>query len=616
MKWKAVMSSSRLIKAFLLISLSCLTGVTFAGARRNLTQSEQEKPSDPAISYSLLNRTISPMSFPEDRTQRFSVRELHIRGNDLISTAELLEELPAAYIIPASEGDEPVEEIYDFRALKSLAYSPGVAREVSLKTIQGLTKYILRAYQAKGYAGIYVYVPDEAVQGKNELKGDILPVHVIEGKIAQVSVKRYDFDRNPQDKAFLKDSAIESWSPVREGDVIRKKGLDDFVRLLNLNPDRHVSPVISRGTEPNALNLTYDVYETSPWHLYVQADDSGTKDRQWNPRVGIINTNLTGVDDRFSVMYQAPWEKGIEDEYAVFGGYDFPVITPRLRLNLYSGYSQFDIRASGISFLGNGSFFGSRLSYNVLQLGRWFVDVTGSLSNERSKVTPSLGIASDVDMELWGLGLNIHRSDDMSDSSLTFNRTENMGGSGKSRFEDSRLGAEPDFSIYSFAINHSRYLDGAKVNRISGSFRSVTSDERLVPAKMTTFGGLYSVRGYEEDEIVADGGMLISAQYEFDQIKSYESERDRQDGTESKETGKRLIKKFAPLVFIDWGRAKTKYPVAGERRVHELCSIGTGLIFEVGDDFTGQLYYGWPLRGTDETDRGHGRLNASFVTRF
>jgi len=324
--------------------------------------------------------------------------------------------------------------------------------------------------------------------------------------------------------------------------------------------------VISRGTEPNALNLTYDVYETSPWHWYVQADDSGTKDRQWNPRAGFINTNLTGKDDRFSVMYQAPWERGIEEEYAVFGSYDIPIITPRLRLNLYSGYSQFDIPASGISFLGNGSFSGSTLSYNLLQARGWFFDVTGSLSSERSKVTPSLGIASDVDMELWGVGLNIHRSDDMSDSSLTFNRTENMGGSGRSRFEESRLGADPDFSIYSLAINHSRYLDSARVNRISGSFRSVMSDERLVPAKMTTFGGLYSVRGYEEDEVVADGGMLISVQYKFDQVKSYEQVRNRRDGAESGEAGKRLIKKCAPWFLLTGlvPRPSTRLPASGE----------------------------------------------------
>jgi len=610
------MSSSRLSNRILAVSVICLTLGVIAGAGQNLSQTATKPSVDPTMSYSLLGRKISSMRFAEDRTQRFSAKELQIRGNNLISTEELLQDLPTAYTVSVVKDDKPTEETYNFLALNSLISDPGVEREVSLKTIQGFTKYVLGAYQAKGYAGIYVYIPAEAVEGNSRLVNDVLPVQVIEGTIAQVSVRRYDFDRNPREEAFLKSSVIESWSPVKGGDVIRKSELDDFVRLLNLNPDRHVSPVISRGTEPNALNLTYDVYETSPWHWYVQADDSGTKDRQWNPRVGIINTDLTGKDDRFSVMYQSPWEKGMEDEYAVFGSYDFPMFTPRLRLNLYSGYSQFDIPASGINFLGNGSFSGSTLSYNVLQARGWFFDVTGSLSSERSKVTPSLGIASDVDMELWGMGLNIHRSDDMSDSSLTFNRAENIGGSGRSRFEDSRLGAEPDFSIYSLAVNHSRYLDSARINRISGSFRSVIADERLVPAKMTTFGGLYSVRGYEEDEVVADGGILMSAQYEFDQVKSYEQVRDRRGGAESKEAGKRLIKKCAPLVFIDWGRAKTKHPVAGERRVHELCSIGTGLIFEVGDDFTGQLYYGWPLRGTDETDRGHGRLNASFVTRF
>ncbi|MHC4371173.1 MAG: ShlB/FhaC/HecB family hemolysin secretion/activation protein [Planctomycetota bacterium] len=477
-----------------------------------------------------------------------------------------------------------------------------------MKAIQGLTKYILSAYQEKGYAGIYVYVPAKAVKDKTKLTDAILSVQVLEGKIAQVTVERYDFDRNPRERGYLKTSVLQSWSPIREGDVIRKKTLDEFVRLLNLNPDRHVYPVVSRSTEPNALNLSYDLHEKSPWHLYIQVDNSGTRDRQWSPRVGLINTNLTGVDDRLSAMYQAPWEKGIEDEYALFGSYDRPIFTPRLRLSLYSGYSQFDILGSGINFLGNGSFYGGILSYNILQIGDWFLGLTGSLSQERSKVTPSLGIASDVDMELWGVGATVHRSDDMSNTSLTFNRSENMGGSNRRKFEDARFGADPDFAIYRFGATHSQFLDSTRVNRISGSFRSVTSNERLVPAKMTAFGGLYSVRGYEEDEIVADGGIIISGQYEFDVIKA----RSAKQG----QTEKALLRRFAPVVFVDYGRAKIKDPVATEKRVRELSSTGTGLIFELGDNFSAQLYCGWALRGTDETERGTARLHANFIMRF
>ena len=514
------------------------------------------------------------------------------------------------------ENDRPVKHIYDFRVLRDIVRWPGRERQVSLKTIQGMTKYILSTYQEKGYAGLYVYVPAEAVTDGTRFVNDILPIKVLESKIAEISIARFDFDRRPQEKGFLKSSALQSWFPVKEGDVIQKKKLDDFVRLLNLNPDRYISPVISRSIEPNALNLSYDVYETNPWHWYIQADDSGTKDRQWSPRIGLINTNLSGVDDRFSVMYQAPWEKGIEDEYSVFGSYDFPVMSPRLRLNLYSGYSQFDVPAAGINFLGNGSFYGSKLSYNLLQKHGWFIDLTGSAGYERSKVTPSIGLTSDVDMELCGLGVNIHSSNEMSNTSLIFNRSESMGGSSRSRFEDARVGTDPDFVIYDLMASHSRYLDIAKVNRITGSFRSVTSNERLVPAKMTTFGGLYSVRGYEEDEIVADGGILLSGQYEFNLIKLNMPEQDEQNNLEQKAIKKQMLRKLTPLAFIDYGRAKIKSPIASEQRVTELCSIGLGTIIESDNDFYAGIYYGWPLRGTEETHRGEGQLNMSLIKRF
>ena len=468
--------------------------------------------------------SLAGLTFSEDNSRRFLVKELRIGGNNLISTATLLENLPLAYTLSVQKDDTTVEQIYDFRVLHDIILNPGQEREVSLNTIQGLTKYILSVYQDEGYAGIYVYVPAAAVRG-TELVDKILPIEVLEGKLAKIAVERYDFDRQNADKGFLKDSILESWSPLKEGEAIQKNELDDFVRLLNLNPDRYVSAVISRSTEPNALNLTYDVYELNPWHFYAQVDNSGTDERQWSPRVGVTNTNLTGMDDRFSAMYQAPWESGIDDNYALFGSYDLPIFTPRLRLNFYGGYSEFDVTPQGgpFNFLGRGSFYGSVLSYNILQIDDWFVDVTGSLSQENSKVTPALGLASDVDMDLWGVGVNIHRSDDMSNTTLTLSRVESMGGSSANDFAAARLNADPDFTIYNFGASHGQYLETSKVNRVSGSFRWIKSNERLAPAKMTTFGGFYSVRGYEEDEIVADGGMLMSGQYEFDLVKYGES---------------------------------------------------------------------------------------------
>jgi hemolysin activation/secretion protein len=132
---------------------------------------------------------------------------------------------------------------------------------------------------------------------------------------------------------------------------------------------------------------------------------------------------------------------------------------------------------------------------------------------------------------------------------------------------------------------------------------------------MTVFGGLYSVRGYEEDEIVADGGMLLSAQYEFDLIKHINSTAESE--SESEETARKpWLRKLALLAFTDIGRAKTQDPVEGEKEIEELSSVGIGTAVGLGENLDAAVYYGYPLQSTMNTDKGHGRWSFSFVLRW
>ena len=463
-------------------------------------------------------------------------------------------------------------------------------------------------------------MPAQAIKDDGQLRDEILPVEVLEAPVTEITVKSYDPEQNEKKKGYLSSAAVQEWSPVKLGQVANQKQLNDFVNLLNLNPDRYVSVVVSRGAEPNSLALEYDIYEVNPWHYSVQIDNSGTEDIQWAPRLSLINTNLLGIDDRFTALYQAPWDSDIDENYSLFGSYDFPVAGPRLRLNLYGSYSEFDItpEAGLFNFLGSGSFYGGILRYNAFQRDDWFFDVTGSLTHEESKITPSLfpAMETDIKMDLWGVGVDIYRSDDMSNTSFAFSRVESMGGSDRDEFELARTGTSPDFIIYSASAFHSQYLDPNKVQRLSGSFRFIGSNERLVPAKMISFGGMYSVRGYDEYEIVADGGILASAQYEFDLVEYDRSRQIRAPESEQVQAKKPWVRKLAPLAFIDYGRARIKDKVAGEKTVEELCSIGVGTIIELGEYFTGAVYYGYPLSSTDNTRTGKGRLNLSFMMRW
>ncbi len=567
---------------------------------------------------------LAKVKLPEDTSPRLTVQAVSISGNTLITTDELLKNLPAVFNAsdkPLSKADS--KDLYDFTSLRQIIAQPGQTQQVSARTIQGFTQYVLSAYQDRNYAGIYVYVPTEALQGQ-KLTDDVLAVRVLEAPVIDVGVTHYDVNQVSTLKGYLDSNAVLAWSPVKPGEVANKKRLDDFVNLLNLNPDRYVTAKVSKGAEPNTLAVNYGIYETDPWHWFLSVDNSGTKDRQWNPRIGVINTNLLGRDDTFMAMYQAPLESDIADNYSLFGSYDFPLTGPELRLMLYGGYSEFDIspQASDIDFVGGGKFIGTQLRYNFLQAGGWFFDAIGGISREESRITPSLFpefLESNVRMNLWAVGAEAHKRDDMTTSSLALRRTASMGASDESEFTIARMLAEPYFSIYTLSVAHSRYLDPNKVARLSGTFRWVTTEDRLAPAKMTTFGGMYTVRGYDEYEIVADGGILFSAQYEFDLVR-YEKvkgipEKDAAESEASK-SDKYRLKKLAPLAFFDFGRSMINEPTAAEESHETLASLGIGTLLEVGDNFSGAVYYGWPLKATDDTRRGKGRLNVGLMMRW
>ncbi|MEA3226663.1 MAG: hypothetical protein U9Q07_12000, partial [Planctomycetota bacterium] len=432
------------------------------------------------------------MNLPEDTSARLVVRQLRISGNTLISTERLLEYIPDIFNASdqrLSEADS--QYLYDLRIIRDIAAQPGTTRDVSIRTIQGLTQYILSVYREEDYSGIYVYVPEGAIVNGVELVDGILPINIIEAPVGEIRIKYFDAERNEVEQGRLRRSAIESWSPAKRDEVAGQKALDYLVNLLNLNPDRHVSAIVSKGAEPNTLAIEYDIYETNPWHFFIQADNSGTSERQWSPRAGVINTNFLGIDDRLTALYQVALDD-FADDYSVMGSYDFPVMGPRLRLNVFAGYSEFDIQPESgtISFLGSGKFYGAVLRYNLLQKEGWFVDVSGSLNHEESTITPSLFpqfFASDIEMDLWGLGVNAYRRNDTSNSALTLNSVQSFSGSNSAEFARARTGADPDFTIFTAAATYSQYVDRDKVQQVRGTGRWIYPTERLVPAKMTSF---------------------------------------------------------------------------------------------------------------------------------
>ena len=619
----------RLILVFVLTGLPILIAAEKPpqqfGEQRKTEAKRQEVETTRAKNQDVKEQ-LANVKLPEDTTALLKVKEIRFSGNTLISTTKLVAEMPVIF----NASDKPLAKaeskyLYNMSPVREVLSTPGQTREISARTVQGLTQYVLSVYQQKNYGGIYVYVPAELLKGGTELKDGVLPVTILEASVSTVGTKYYDANQSVVEKGRLDANTLLGWSPAKSGKVLNRKRLDDYINLLNQNPDRYVSATVSQGAEPNTLAVNYGVYEANPWHYFIQVDNSGVKGREWNPKLGIINTNLLGRDDSFFAMYQVPLDSDWQDNYSLFSSYDFPLTGPELRLNIYGGYSAFNLtpQDSALDFIGGGKFIGANLKYNVLQTHGWFVDVTGSISEEQSTLTPFLGstavIKSKTRMDLWGLGVDIHKRDDISMSSLGYKFSKNMGGSDNAEFNNIREGSGRDFTIHTFSAMHSRTLDPNKVTRLSSTLRWIVTDDRLPPAKMTPFGGMYSVRGYKEYETIADGGFLASAQYEFDLIRyektnvASKQEADKADKSQSKKLG---LKKLAPLVFLDFGRTDITDPAGSERAHQTFLSMGPGVTAEIGDNFSAGLYWGIALRTTERTDAGDSRVNVTLMARW
>ena len=579
---------------------------------------EQEKTAQPKapVKKGKVSAEALIAYLPADDTPRYAIRRIQLEGNRVLTQEQLLKDIPVVfdssgrYELPA----EP-STLYDFRELRQLAAQPDTPRTLSTRTIQGFTQYLLHLYQKHNYAGIYVYVPADAFAPEGPIHQGILPVRILEAQVQTVSSRPFTPDLEPAPRSYLRMDLVEKWSPAKSGTVLNQKKLSDFLNVLNLNPDRYVSAVISQGTEPNALAVHYNVYEANPWHWFLQVDNSGTNDRQWAPRVGLIHTNAFGFDDRFTTIYQAKPEHGFEDEFSVYSSYEFPLLSPFLRASFFGAYSEYNSQGLGVfDFLGRGYFYGMQLRLHTLQQNGWFLDFTGTLIQEESRSSPLLVQTSDVRMNLWGWGVELYKNEDLAETFVSFSQLQTYETSGDFLTVRGSGAADEDFAVYTTAVRRSRYLDADKIHRLSGSFNWTTSDGRLVPSRMSAYGGMYTVRGYDEYEVIADGGILASLQYEYDLVQA-DRARYGADLSGARQP-KPFMRKLAPVLFVDYGQARIEDALPFEDTDTELCSVGGGLITELGTHFSGVVYAGYPLIATENTREGKGRLHAGFLIRW
>ena len=329
-----------------------------------------------------------------------------------------------------------------------------------------------------------------------------------------------------------KHATIKNESPIKEGDIMQKEVLEDYLYSLSRFPGRTVSAAVSNEPSSAQVVLDYYVQEKKIFDVYASISNTGTTETsKYQERVGILATQLTNNDDILSIDYQNSNFSGTQN---VNGYYDARVGTLKdFRWRVTGQWGQYyssDLGLAEENFNGNNWGVQGDIIWTFLQKGNSFLDfdfgVKGWNAQTNNELFQSTGNANFVTLsgtlDAMALGDTWAIQGSFGGMYTTTNadqeELDNLG-----RIDTSDSYFTMNGSVYgSFYLDplldsswkSSKSLYKPLVHEIFGSLRGQYAfDYRLTPLSQYTMGGLYTVRGFAQSITAGDSALVGTIEY-------------------------------------------------------------------------------------------------------
>ena len=482
-------------------------------------------------------------------------------------------------------------------------------REITSEDLEAARVALTKLYVDAGFISSGALLPDQ------DVSGGVIRFQIVEGRLQEVDLHGNFWFRAWWLKHQLARAA---------GRPVNFNHLKTGLQLLRQNPgitqiNAELKPGIITGE--NILHVV--VKEHHPFPLGF------TLGNQRPPSVGeglgevrFDMLNLTGCNDPLELRWGLlRWTRDGEMEYD--GGdnmsarYEFPVSPWGTTLAVYAGRndaSVIDETFAGLGITSQSEEFGATLRQPLLETLNDTVALTFGAERKHSQ-TFLLGqpfsfsagaIDGETDVFAWQLGLEwVHRSQlDVLSLRTTFTLGQPIFGATRgdpSRITGTTSGASaagfdpeiPDSKFFAW-LGQAQYLrrifdsekppetpeKGAKKllreSLLIIRANAQLSDEPLLSSEQFSLGGLNSVRGYRENQLLRDNGIFASVEMRFPLVL-------RKDGAPAVS--------LAP--FVDWGTGWDVNKVDDHNET--IVSAGLGLLFQPSKHMSATVYWGHPF---------------------
>lgn len=402
---------------------------------------------------------------------RFDIRGYQVEGNTLLPQEDIAE-LTARHAGPRRDfGDVQ-------RALEAL---------------QGL-------YQARGYAGVLVTLPEQ------ELDRGTVIFRVIEPKIGRVLVEGNEH--------FSADNARRSVPALVSGSTPNTRDVAASVKIANENPAKQTAVLLRPGSRDGEVDAVIRVADVPPLRFSVSFDNTGNRETgTYRTGFAFQHGNLFDRDHVLTVQYVTSPKN--TNDVEVYGlGYRIPLYGLGDSIDLIAGYSTVDSGTVQQLFdvSGQGAVYAFRYNHNLAKLGDLehrlvFGADYRAYQNLVTPVGGTFNFVPDITVRPLSLTYSGALRQQQRDLSFYLNYTQNIPGGNDATdadFKDSRVQARAAYRMWRFGGVYSREFGKDWQFRVKADAQY--SMDALVSAEQFGLGGAESIRGFNERYTSNDRG--------------------------------------------------------------------------------------------------------------
>jgi hemolysin activation/secretion protein len=456
-----------------------------------------------------------------------------------------------------------------------------------------------KAYHDRGYQTVSVAVPPQNAQSK------VITLKVTELKVGRLRVKNaryFDLDKIKGGASSLKEGAVPNFGAVTK-DIVS----------LNQWPDRRVTPALRAGVTPGTVDVDLNVEDKAPLHAsaeYNNRQSPNTTPTRFNATVHY--DNLWQLGHSLSFTYQVAPER--REDAEVFSG-SYLARVPNvdwLNVLVYGVKSSSNVATiGGTSVVGPGQIVGSRAVMTLPSLDNFFHTLSVGLDYKNFGQTVKIGsdgFSSPVTyyplVASYGASFQNEKFTTQFNAAVTYNlRTLS---SDWVEFDNKRYKASASFTHLNLDVSHTQELPEGF--QLYGKVQGQIADGPLVSSEQFSIGGLDTVRGYLESEVLGDDGVVGNFELRSPNIGDW-LQKQTKDETGQGPARFTTFNEWRLFAFADGGHATVLIPLPEQQSKFDVWSYGVGTRFKVFNTVSGMIAYSVPMVSQAYTQANNPRVN-------